>query len=73
MDATPTANLSPAARTYLASLGIANPDADADTAALIWMHALAIGYAPTYLQENADGIRQDWPRIPLPSTPTIRR
>jgi hypothetical protein len=27
---------------------------------------LAIGYSPAYLAENADGIRQDWPRIPLP-------
>jgi hypothetical protein len=65
---TPTANLSPAARAYLASLGITNPDADAETAGLIWMHALAIGYAPAYLSENADGIRQDWPRVPLPAT-----
>ena len=32
------------------------------------MHALAIGYAPAYLAENADGIRQDWPRIPLPAS-----
>ena len=32
------------------------------------MHALAIGYSPAYLTENADGIRQDWPRIPLPDT-----
>jgi hypothetical protein len=63
-----TANLSPAARAYLARLGIQNPDADADTAALIWMHALAIGYSPAYLAENADGIRQDWPRIPLPES-----
>jgi hypothetical protein len=59
------ANLSPAARAYLATLGIKNPDADADTAALVWLHALAIGYAPAYLVENPDGIRQDWPRIPL--------
>ncbi len=63
-----TANLSPAARAYLASLGLKNPDADADTAALIWMHALAIGFSPAYLAENADGIRQDWPRIPLPKS-----
>ena len=39
-----TANLSPAARAYLATLGINNPDADAETAALLWFHALAIGY-----------------------------
>ena len=63
-----TANLSSAARAYLAKLGIKNPDDDADTAALIWMHALAIGYSPAYLAENADGIRQDWPRIPLPDS-----
>jgi hypothetical protein len=62
-----TANLSPDARAYLASLGISDPDADADTAALVWMHALAIGYAPAYLDENADGIRNDWPRVPLPA------
>ncbi|MBF8305793.1 MAG: methyltransferase, partial [Acidobacteria bacterium] len=63
-----TANLSPAARAYLAKLGVKDPDMDADTAALIWLHALAIGYAPAYLAENTDGIRQDWPRIPLPDT-----
>ncbi len=32
------------------------------------MHALAIGYSPAYLAENADGVRQDWPRIPLPNS-----
>jgi hypothetical protein len=63
-----TANLSPAVRAYLTKLGIKNPDDDAATAALIWMHALAIGYSPTYLTENADGVRQDWPRIPLPDS-----
>ncbi len=63
-----TANLSPPARAYLAKLGIKNPDADADTAALLWMHALAIGYSQAYLSENADGVRQDWPRIPLPKS-----
>jgi hypothetical protein len=64
----PIANLSTAARAYLASLGVEDVDTDAETAALIWMHALAIGYAPAYLAENADGIRNDWPRIPLPNT-----
>ena len=62
------ANLSEIARSYLAELGIGDPDKDAETAGLIWMHALAIGYSPAYLEENADGIRQDWPRIPLPKT-----
>ena len=65
---TTTANLSPAARAYLAKLGVRKPDADADKAALLWLHALAIGYAPAYLAENGDGIRQDWPRIPLPDS-----
>ncbi len=63
-----TANLSPSAHSYLASLGLPDPDADQATAELIWYHALAIGYSPAYLAENADGIRQDWPRVPLPWT-----
>lgn len=61
----PFANLSPTARQYLADSGFPNPDEDTETALLIWMHALAIGYSPDYLQENTDGIRQDFPRIPL--------
>ncbi len=67
-EVAPRANLSPLARTYLTQLGITDPDANAETAGLIWMHALAIGYSPAYLSENADGIRQDWPRVPLPAT-----
>ena len=67
-EMTPTANLSPTVRAYLTRLGITDLDSDADTAGLVWMHALAIGYSPAYLSENADGIRQDWPRIPLPAT-----
>jgi hypothetical protein len=66
-DEAPTANLSKAARAYLAEVGVRNPDSGAKTASLIWMHALAIGYSPAYLTENADGIRRDWPRIPLPA------
>ncbi|MGD0462743.1 MAG: type ISP restriction/modification enzyme [Tepidisphaeraceae bacterium] len=61
------ANLSKPVRAYLSELGIADPDADVKTAGLIWMHALAIGYSPAYLSENADGIRRDWPRIPQPA------
>ena len=63
---TETANLSPAARAYLRTLGIQEPDRDLDAASLIWLHSLAIGFSPAYLTENRDGIRQDWPRIPLP-------
>jgi Type ISP C-terminal specificity domain len=60
------ANLSEFARKYLERLGFTEIDNDAETASLIWYHALAIGYATEYLSENADGIRQDFPRIPLP-------
>jgi len=68
------ANLSDLARAYLAKLGIDNPDASEELEhgikpyELIWYHALAIGYSPAYLSENADGIRGDWPRIPLPAS-----
>ena len=67
-------NLSSSSRAYLAALGISDPDDDAEIAPglrayeLIWLHALAIGYASAYLRENADGIRGDWPRIPLPAS-----
>jgi hypothetical protein len=63
----PVANLSVHAREYLRSRNIKDPDADAHIAAFVWMHALAIGYSPAYLTENADGIRGDWPRIPMPT------
>ena len=62
------ANLSAQARAYLASLQVGNVDTDEETAALIWMHALAIGFSSTYLAENGEGIRQDWPRIPIPAS-----
>ncbi|MDQ0287994.1 type ISP restriction/modification enzyme [Oligosphaera ethanolica] len=66
-----TANLSPSARAYLSSLGYGDADGDPAVAELIWYHALAIGYSPAYLREHADGVRQDWPRIPLPHTREI--
>ena len=65
------ANLSAASRDYLAQRGLDDPDSDREIAELIWLHALAIGYSPAYLAEHADGIRQDWPRIPLPATRDI--
>ena len=61
------ANLSKSAREYLDKLSIKDPDANAKASGLVWMHTLAIGYSPAYLSENADGIRRDWPRIPLPA------
>lgn len=58
-------NYSPTVSRYLETLG---ETAAQSFTADIWLHTLAIGYSPTYLKENADGIRQDWPRIPLPSS-----
>jgi hypothetical protein len=68
-----TANLSALARDYLASLHLPEPDGDAQTAALLWRHALAIGYAPAYRAEHADGLAGDWPRVPLPRKPGVLR
>ena len=73
-DSTYIANLSDKSRAYLASLGISDPDNPAPLEnnlpayALIWLHALAVGFSPAYLRENADGVRQDYPRIPLPAS-----
>ncbi|MGH8069445.1 MAG: type ISP restriction/modification enzyme [Candidatus Entotheonellia bacterium] len=64
----PAANLSSAAQAYLVSLGIVDPNTDAEAVDLLWMHTLAIGYSPAYLAANAGGLRQDWPRIPMPGT-----
>jgi len=62
------ANLSAAARAWLASIGWLDPDADVDASASPWLHALAICYAPAWLAENRDGILADWPRVPLPAS-----
>jgi hypothetical protein len=63
-----TANLSTAARQYLAALTTANPDDDEALSRSLWYHALAILYTPLYLSEHASAVRADWPRIPLPAT-----
>ena len=70
-EQTPTANLSPTTLTYLAALGITNPDADPDTAALIWMHALAVGYTPAYLRRTPTAFARIGPEFPcrIPPTP----
>ena len=61
------ANLSPAARNYLTETTGAD-GGSADNARLLWLHVVAIGYAPLYLAENRDGLGQDWPRIPMPAS-----
>jgi hypothetical protein len=59
------ANIGVAGQEYLCRMGFKEtPSLPAQDA--LWLHVLAIGYSPAYLMENADGIRSDWPRIPLP-------
>jgi hypothetical protein len=67
-ESTPKANLSVSARQYLNQFGVTDFDNRIENASLIWYHALAIGYSPLYLSENADGIRDNFPRIPLPNS-----
>jgi len=62
------ANLSASARNYLQTIGIPDIDSDPRSADLIWMHVLALGFSPAYLSDNADGIREGWPRVPLAKT-----
>lgn len=62
------ANLSSGARAYLKTMGVKDLDSDLESAAMLWMHLLAIGYSPAYLKENVDGIRAGWPRLPLPNS-----
>ncbi len=52
-------NLSDQARVYLTEVG-------GDDVADLFYHCAAIPHAPLYRRENADALRQDWPRIPLP-------
>jgi hypothetical protein len=65
-----TPNLSAGASNWLASLSLT---ATPETSRLVWHHALAITYSPAYLAENAAGIRQGWPRIPLPGDAELLR
>ena len=53
-------NLSTKAKTYLKELDGAPED--------LFHHALAVMHSSAYRTENAGGLRQDWPRIPLPGT-----
>ena len=34
----------------------------------LFFHSLAILHAPVYRDENAGAVRQDWPRVPLPTS-----
>ena len=65
-DAGRRPNLSPRAIAYVESLEGDCPLPELGDS--VWLHVLAVGYAAAYLEENADGVRQDWPRVPLPAT-----
>jgi hypothetical protein len=58
----PFANLSDAAREYLASLRSSNKSEQ------LFYHTLATLHSPLYREENAGALRQDWPRVPLPGS-----
>ncbi len=64
------ANLSSAALDWCAALGLS---ATPETSRLVWLHALAVAYSPAWLEENADAIRQGWPRVPLPESVDLLR
>jgi hypothetical protein len=61
-------NLSSKALAYLHQLGIDDAKTSKDSAALVWLHALAIGVSPLYVEQNSEAVRSDWPRIPLPAS-----
>ena len=56
------ANLSAPATIYLDTvLEESDPE-------VLWMHAVAVIASGQYLRENSHGVRQDFPRVPLPAT-----
>ena len=55
-------NLTAAAQRYLEHLNLGVED--------LFHHVLAVLHDPTYREANADALRMDWPRIPLPGWPT---
>lgn len=55
-------NLSPMASEYLGRLGNGT-DAEG-----LFYHVLAISHSIAYAEENAGALRQNWPRVPLPSS-----
>ncbi|MGH9960502.1 MAG: type ISP restriction/modification enzyme, partial [Pyrinomonadaceae bacterium] len=55
-------NLSEAAIVYLKTVG------QVEAAGELFYHLIAVLHAPQYATENAGALRQNWPRIPLPSS-----
>ena len=58
-------DLSARAAEYLADVS-GEDSQEAPQTSDLWMHVLAIGYAPAYQAENDHAVRADWPRVPLP-------
>ena len=61
-------NLSELGAGYLSGLGYSDLDSGLED---LFYHSLAIGYSGEYRLENADGLRIDWPRIPLPGSRSV--
>ncbi|MFH1057790.1 MAG: type ISP restriction/modification enzyme [Pseudomonadota bacterium] len=59
-------NISKLAEKYLDTVCFGCLEGNLDRSSIVWFHGLAICYSPDYLMCNADGLRLDWPRIPLP-------
>lgn len=53
-------NLSDESTAYLKKLKAIEPEA-------LFFHSLVVMHAPAYRKENAGALRQDWPRVPLPT------
>ena len=61
-DGKPKANLTDAAKEFLADLRLGNKPQE------LFYHTLAVLHAPEYRAENSGALRQDWPRVPLPKS-----
>ncbi len=67
-DGSPAPNATPAVLKYLK--GVLGSD---NTSAPIWHHALATTASPRYQTDNRNGLRSDFPRVPLPDKPALLR
>jgi hypothetical protein len=70
LSGAPRPNLSEAAIAYLKELDL---PATPECAETLLHHALATLYSPLYLAENEGGLRQGWPRMPLPKDADVLR
>ncbi len=61
-DEKPKANLTAAAKEFLADLRLGNQPEE------LFYHTLAVLHSPEYRMENSGALRQDWPRVPLPTS-----